>query len=241
MTNPISSPYANFIQEQKKQKYLKKIDAYMISEYNIEFYDRILKLQKSILTTLKENNKKILNKNILEKINEDINKVLPYSKYGYFAYHKKPNDIYEKNKIYIYSHRCKDFDINEYTADVIISESAKDRKSEKILKSEKIDYQVIHNLNVRRYADNIQELEKWEKIKASSYDIQYRIDQINNLKKELDSFIKLFDESKGYKHKNYNIIELIEDNPKHSNKMRSWLSKQNEYLITYEEFKKENK
>ena len=241
MSNPISSPYADFIQEQKKQKYLKKIDAYMISEYNIEFYDRILKLQKSILTTLKENNKKILNKNILEKINNDINKVLPYEKYGYYAYHKKPNDIYEKNKIYIFSHRCKDFDINEYTADIIISESAKDRKSEKILKSEKIDYQVIHNLNVRRYADNIQELEKWEKIKASSYDIQYRIDQINNLKKELDSFIKLFDESKGYKHKNYSIIELIEDNPKHSNKMRSWLSKQNEYLITYEEFKKENK
>ena len=103
MSNPISSPYADFIQEQKKQKYLKKIDAYMVSEYNIEFYNRILKLQKSILSTLKENNKKILNKNILEKINNDINKVLPYSKYGYFAYHKKPNDIYEQNKIYIYS------------------------------------------------------------------------------------------------------------------------------------------
>ena len=89
MSNPISSPYADFIQEQKKQKYLKKIDAYMISEYNIEFYERILKLQKSILNTLQNNNKKILNKNILEKINEDINKVLPYSEYGYFAYHKK--------------------------------------------------------------------------------------------------------------------------------------------------------
>ena len=75
MSNPISSPYADFIQEQKKQKYLKKIDAYMISEYNIEFYERILKLQKSILNTLQNNNKKILNKNILEKINEDINKV----------------------------------------------------------------------------------------------------------------------------------------------------------------------
>ena len=62
MSNPISSPYADFIQEQKKQKYLKKIDAYMISEYNIEFYERILKLQKSILNTLQNNNKKILNK-----------------------------------------------------------------------------------------------------------------------------------------------------------------------------------
>ena len=65
MTNPISSPYADFIQEQKKQKYLKKIDAYMISEYNIEFFDRVLKLQKCILNTLHNNNKKILNKNIL--------------------------------------------------------------------------------------------------------------------------------------------------------------------------------
>ena len=58
MSNPISSPYADFIQEQKKQKYLKKIDAYMISEYNIEFFDRILKLQKSILNTLHKNNKR---------------------------------------------------------------------------------------------------------------------------------------------------------------------------------------
>ena len=96
-------------------------------------------------------------------------------------------------------------------------------------------------MNVRRFASNVQELEKWEKIKSSSYDIQYRIDQINNLKNELDSFIKLFDNSKGYKHENYSIMELIKDNPKHSNKMRSWLSKQNEYLISYEEFRKENK
>ena len=241
MSNPISSPYADFIQEQKKQKYLKKIDAYMISEYNIEFYDRILKIQKSILNTLQANNKKILNKNILEKINNDIDKVLPYSKYGYFAYHKKPNDIYEKNKIYIYSHRCKDFDINEYIADIIISESAKDRKSEKILKSEKIDYDKIYYLNCNSFANNIGEKEKWEKIKASSYDIQYRVDQINNLKKELDDFVKLFDNSKGYKHTNYSIMRLIKDNPDHSNKMRSWLNKKDEFLISYDEFKKQNK
>ena len=241
MSNPISSPYADFIQEQKKQKYLKKIDAYMISEYTIEFYDRILKLQKSILTTLKENNKKILNKNILEKINEDINKVLPYSKYGYIAYHKKPNDIYEKNKIYIFSHRCKDFDINEYTADIIISESAKDRKSEKILKSEKIDYDKIYYLNCNSFASNIGEKEKWKKIKASSYDIQYRVDQINNLKKELDDFVKLFDDSKDYKYTNYSIMRLIKDNPDHSNKMRSWLRNKDEFLITYDEFRKQNK
>ena len=241
MSNPISSPYADFIQEQKKQKYLKKIDAYMISEYTIEFYDRILKLQKSILNTLHKNNKKILNKNILEKINQDIRKVLPYEDFGLMAYHQKPTDKTEENRIYFYCHKENYFDIDKFVCDVIISESAKDRNSEKILKSEKIDYQVIHNLNVRRFADNIQELEKWKKIKASSYDIQYRIDQINNLKNELESFIKLFDESDGYKHKNYSIIELIQDNPKHSNKMRSWLSKQNEYLITYEEFRKENK
>ncbi len=241
MTSPISSPYADFIQEQKKQKYLKKIDAYMISEYKIEFYERILKLQKSILTTLYENNKKILNKNILEKINNDIDKVLPYSKYGYFAYHKKPNDIYEKNKIYIYSHKCKDFDINEYTADVIISESAKDRKSEKILKSEKIDYDKIYFLNSNSFASNIQEKQKWEKIKNSSYDIQYRVDQINNLKKELDDFVKLFDDSEGYKHTNYSIMKLIEDNPKHSDNMKSYLRKQDEFLISYDEFRKQNK
>lgn len=241
MENVISSPFADFIQEQKKQKYLKKIDAYMISEYNIEFYDRVLKLQKSILNTLQKNNKKILNKNILEKINNDIDKVLPYSKYGYVAYHKKPNDIYEKNKIYIYSHKCKDFDINEFVCDVIISESAKDRKSEKILKSEKIDYDKIYNLNCNSFASNIQEKQKWDKIKSSSYDIQYRVDQINSLKKELDTFVKLFDDSKGYKHENYSIMRLIKNNPDHSNKMINWLSKQDEFLISYDEFRKENK
>ena len=214
----------------------------MISEYTIEFYDRILKLQKSILTTLKENNKKILNKNILEKINEDIKKVLPYEDFGLMAYHQKPTDKTEENRIYFYCHHQDNFfNIDKFVCDVIISESAKNRNSEKILKSEKIDYQVIHNLNVRRFAGNIQELEKWKKIKSSSYDIQYRVDQINSLKKELDSFVKLFDDSEGYKHENYSIMELIKDNPKHSNKMRSWLSKQNEYLITYEEFRKENK
>ena len=239
MSNPISSPYADFIQEQKNQKYLKKIDAYMISEYNIEFYDRILKLQKSIINTLHKNNKKILNKNILEKINNDIDKVLPYSKYGYFAYHKKPNDIYEQNKIYIFSHKDKDFDINEYTADIIISKSAKDRKSEKILKSEKIDFDKIYYLNSSSFANNIQEKQKWEKIKSSSYDIQYRVDQINNLKKELDDFVKLFDETEGYKHTNYSIMKLIKNNPDHSNKMRNWLNKQDEFLISYDEL--ENK
>ena len=237
MSNPISSPYADFIQEQKKQKYLKNIDVLMVSSYHVEFYKVIIELQKSIINTLHKNNNKILNKNILEKINNDINKVLPYEKYGIRAYHKKPSDIFDKNKIYVYSHKSNNFNIDEYTCDVIISESAKERKTETLLKSEKINYDVIHNLNVRCFSSNIQELEKWKKIKASSYDIQYRIDQINNLKNELESFIKLFDESDGYKHKNYSIIELIQDNPKHSNRMRSWLSKQNEYLITYEEFR----
>jgi len=241
MINQISSPFADYIQEQKKQKYLKKINVLMISSYKIEFYERIIKLQKSILNTLQKNNKKILNKNILEKINQDIDKVLPYSKYGYIAYHKKPNNIFERNKIYILSHRCKDFDLDEFVCDVIISESAKIRKSEKLLKSEKIDYDSIYYLNCNSFASNIQEKQKWEKIKANSYDIQYRVDQVNSLKKELDNFVKLFDDSKGFKHENYSIMELIKDNPKHSNKMTSWLSKQEEYLITYEEFRKENK
>ena len=114
MSNPISSPYADFIQEQKKQKYLKNIDVLMISSYHVEYYKIIIELQKSIINTLHKNNNKILNKNILEKINDDINKVLPYEKYGIRAYHKKPNDIFDKNKIYCYSHKSKDFNIDEY-------------------------------------------------------------------------------------------------------------------------------
>ena len=241
MSNPISSPYADFIQEQKKQKYLKNIDVLMISSYHVEFYKVIIKLQNSIINTLHNNNNKILNKNILEKINNDINKVLPYEKYGIRAYHKKPSDIFDKNKIYVYSHKSNNFNIDEYTCDVIISESAKERKTEKLLKSEKINYDIIHNLNVRSFARNIQELEKWEKIKLSSYDIQYRVDQINSLKKELDNFVKLFDESEGYKHTNYSIMELIKDHPKYSDNMRSWLRNKDEFLITYDEFRKQNR
>jgi|TARA_R100001480_G_scaffold11931_1_gene20669 hypothetical protein len=241
MSNPIASPYADFIQEQKKQKYLKNMDCLMVSNYHVKYYEIIIELQKSIINTLHKNNNKILNKNILEKINDDINKVLPYSEYGFKAYHKKPNNIWDKNKIYIYSHKSNDFKIDEFIADVIISESAKERKTETLLKSEKINYDIIHNLNVRTFASNIQEKQKWEKIKASSYDIQYRIDQINNLKKELDNFVKLFDDSEGYKHTNYSVMELIKDHPKHSDNMKSWLRKQNEYLISYEQFRKENK
>mgnify|MGYP003112736526 FL=1 len=241
MLNQISSPYADYIQEQKKQKYLKNIDVLMVSSYHVEFYKVIIELQKSIINTLHKNNNKILNKNILEKINDDINKVLPYEKYGIRAYHKKPSDIFDKNKIYCYSHKSNNFNIDEYTSDIIISESAKERKTETLLKSEKINYDIIHNLNVRCFASNIQELKKWEKIKSSSYDIQYRIDKINSLKKELDSFVKLFDESEGYKHSNYSIMELIKDNPKHSDNMRSWLRKQDEFLISYDEFRKQNR
>ena len=241
MSNQISSPYADYIQEQKKQKYLKNMDVLMISSYHVEFYKVIIELQKSIINSLHKNNNKILNKNILEKINQDIDKVLPYSKYGIRAYHKKPNDIFDKNKIYCYSHKSNDFNIDEYTSDIIISESAKERKTETLLKSEKINYDIIHNLNVRCFSSNIQELKKWEKIKSNSYDIQYRIDQINNLKKELDNFVKLFDESEGYKHTNYSVMELIKDNPKHSDNMKSYLRKQDEFLISYDEFRKENK
>ncbi len=163
MSNPISSPYADFIQEQKNKNILKNIDVLMVSSYHVKFYEIIIEIQKSIINTLHKNNNKILNKNILEKINNDINKVLPYEKYGIRAYHKKPNDIFDKNKIYVYSHKSNNFNIDEYTADVIISESAKERKTETLLKSEKINYDIIHNLNVRSFASNIQELEKWKK------------------------------------------------------------------------------
>ena len=241
MINQISSPFADYIQEQKKQKYLKKIDVSMIASYHIAYYETIIKLRKSTINTLADNKGKILNKNILEKINEDIKKVLPYEDYGLVAYHQKPESKTDENRIYFYCHQNNYFNIDRFVCDVIISESAKDRNSETLLKSEKINYDIIHNLNVTRFADNIEELEKWKKIKASSYDIQYRIDQINHLKNELDIFVKLFDNSKGYKHSNNTILELIQDSPKHSNKMRLWLTNQEEYLISYEEFKKENK
>ena len=243
MTNQISSPFADYIQEQKKQKYLKKIDVSMIASYHIAYYETIIKLRKSTINTLSKNKGKILNKNILEKINNNINIVLPYDDFGIVAYHQKPEDRTEENRIYFYSHKkeINYFDIDRFVCDVIISESAKDRNSETLLKSEKIDYQVIHNLNVRRFADNIEELEKWKHIKASSYDIQYRVDQINHLKKELDSFVKLFDKGEGFIHSNNRIMELIQDSPKHSDKMRLWLNNQEEYLISYEEFRKENK
>ena len=241
MINQISSPFADYIQEQKKQKYLKKIDVSMIASYHIAYYETIIKLRKSTINTLSKNKGKILNKNILEKINEDIKKVLPYDDFGLVAYHQKPESKTDENRIYFYCHKNNYFNIDKFVCDVIISESAKNRNSETLLKSEKIDYQVIHNLNFRRFADNIEELEKWKKIKASSYDIQYRIDQINHLKNELDSFLKLFDNSEGYKHSNNTIMELIQDSPKHNNKMRLWLTNKEEYLISYEEFKKENK
>ena len=241
MINQISSPFADYIQEEKKQKYLKKIDVSMIASYHIAYYETIIKLRKSTMNTLSKNKGKILNKNILERINNNINLVLPYDEFGIVAYHQKPESKTDRNRIYFYCHKNNYFNIDKFVCDVIISESAKDRNSETLLKSEKINYQVIHNLNVRRFSDNIEELEKWKKIKASSYDIQYRIDQINHLKNELDSFVKLFDNSEGYKHSNNTILELIQDSPKHSNKMRLWLAKQEEYLISYEEFKKENK
>ena len=241
MINQISSPFADYIQEQKKQKYLKKIDVSMIASYHIAYYETIIKLRKSTINTLSKNKGKILNKNILEKINEDIKKVLPYDDFGLVAYHQKPESKTDENRIYFYCHKNNYFNIDKFVCDVIISESAKNRNSETLLKSEKIDYQVIHNLNFRRFADNIEELEKWKKIKASSYDIQYRIDQINHLKNELDSFLKLFDNSEGYKHSHNTIMELIQDSPKHNNKMRLWLTNKEEYLISYEEFKKENK
>ena len=242
MTNQISSPFVDYIQEQKKQKYLKKIDVSMIASYHIAYYETIIKLRKSTMNTLSKNKGKILNKNILEKINQDINSVLPYDDFGLVAYHQKPEDRTEENRIYFYCHHQNNyFDIDKFVCDVIISKSAKDRNSETLLKSEKIDYDNIYYLNSGRFADNIQELEKWKHIKASSYDIQYRVDQINSLKNELDSFVKLFDKGDGFIHSNYRIMELIQDSPKHSNKMTSWLSNQEEYLISYEEFRKENK
>ena len=234
MTNQISSPYALFNNEAilKTVKCLKTVNVEMIAEYKIEYYSRIIKLQKCIVDTLAKHDGKILNKNILEKINNEINLVLPYEEYRYRAYHQKPKNISERNKIYIYCHGSNDFEIDKNIADIILSESAKDRNSDKLLGCQKIDYQVIHNLNVRSIAGNIENLDMWEHIKASSYDVQYRVDQINTLKKELDSFLKLFDKSEDdFIHTNYSLMNLIKDNPGHNYKMISWLKKQDKFMI----------
>ena len=228
MTNQISSPYALFNNEAKPKtiKCLKTVNVEMIAEYKIEYYSRIIKLQNAVANTLEKYDGKILNKNILEKINNEINLVLPFEKYHYRAYHQKPKDRHERNKIYIYCHGSNDFDINEFVADIILSESAKDRNSDKLLGCQKIDYQVIYNLNVRSHAGNVQNRDMWQHIKASSYDVQYRVDQINTLKKEFDSFVKLFDKSEDdFIHTNYSLMNLIKDNPGHNDKMINWLKK----------------
>ena len=36
-------------------------------------------------------------------------------------------------------------------------------------------------------------------------------------------------------------MELIKDHPKHSDNMKSYLRKQDEFLISYDEFRKQNK
>jgi len=240
MINQISSPYADFIQEAKKQKYLKKIDVFMISSYKIEQYSRIIRLQNCILRTLCKNDGKILNKNILEKVNNEINLVLPYQDYRYTAYQKKPNDIFDKNKIYCFSHGNNDFEINEYIADIIISESAKYRNSEKLLKAEKINYKVIHELNIDIVNANIQNLDKWQKIQSKSYEIQYKIDEINTLRNKLDEELKSF-EVPGYLSSNYSIMECVKEHPEHNNRMRDWMEKQDSFLISYNEKIKDKK
>ena len=137
MSNLISSPYADFIQEQKKQKYLKKIDVSMIASYHIAYYETIIKLKNCVFNTLINSKGKILNKNLMKKINNNIDSVLPYEDYKLMAYHQKPESETEENRIYFYCHSQDNyFDIDKFVCDVIISESAKDRKSEKILKSE---------------------------------------------------------------------------------------------------------
>ena len=240
MSNPISSPYADFIQEQKKQKYLKKIDVSMIASYHIAYYETIIKLRKSTINTLEKNKGKILNKNILEKINNEINLVLPYEEYHHYAYQRKPNDIYDKNRIYFFTHGKNDFEINEYVADIIISESAKNRKSNKLLKAEKINYKVIHELNLDIVNRNINDLDKWRNIQSKSYEIQYQIDEVNSLRNKLDEKLKSF-EKENFKFSNYSVMECIKEHPKHNDSMRNWLKKQDRFLIGYHEFMKDKK
>ena len=183
----------------------------------------------------------IENRNILEKINNEVNLVLPYEEYHHCAYQRKPNDIYDKNRIYFFTHGQNDFEINEYVADVIISESAKNRKSEKLLRAEKINYKVIHELNIDIVNRNINDLEKWRKIQSNSYEIQYQIDEINSLRNKLDEKLKSFEEKEYNFVNNYSILECIKEHPKHNNNMCNWLKKQDRFLIGYHEFMKDKK
>ena len=61
------------------------------------------------------------------------------------------------------------------------------------------------------------------------------------MKKELDNFVKLFDESEGYKHSNYSVMELIKDTPRFSENMYSWLRKQDNFMVSIDELRKQNR
>ena len=98
----------------------------------------------------------------------------------------------------------------------------------------------IVELNLDIVNRNINELDKWKKIQSRSYEIQYQIDEVISLRNKLDEKLKSF-ESEDYLYSNYSIMECINEHPKHSNSMCSWLKKQDRFLIGYHEFMKDKK
>jgi hypothetical protein len=220
MTNQISSPYALFNNEAlPKTTPRKKVDVFKIASFKIEYYSTVLKLQEAIMQALRKNENKILNKNILEKINNEINMVLPYEKYFYKAYHEKPKDIFDKNKIYIYTHSSNSIDIDKYQADIILNLSARDRGENNLLGCIKINYSELMELNQKIINSNFYCLQEWRKLQNGSNEIQYKIDEIICKRNELNNYLKKYEVPS-----NLCIMEMVKEYPKHNEKMRIWIN-----------------
>jgi len=225
MSNLISSPYADYIQEQKqhKQERIKnknKINVFNICTYEIESYSIRLRLKNSIYQTLLKNDGKIINKKLLEEINKDINLLLPYDKYGYIAYHQKPETIIDDNRIYIYTHKSKKdiIKINKFESDIILQESAHKRKEEKIIKCIKINKDEIRNNNNESIEILLNNLTYWQNLRNNSTEIQYAIDEINSKTNVLNERLE-----KNYNIRSYSIQELINKYPKINSNMEQWI------------------
>tara|TARA_B100002019_G_C21226944_1_gene577890 strand:+ start:92 stop:829 length:738 start_codon:yes stop_codon:yes gene_type:complete len=215
MSNLISSPYIDYIQEQKKQKEQirkekQKINVFNICCYEIESYSTRLRLKNSIYQTLIKNDGKIINKKLLEEINKDINLLFPYDEYGYVAYHDKPEKIFDDNRIYVYTHKKmnkKIIQIDKFEADVILQESAARRNTETISKCIKIDKEEIFKHNDESINILLRNLEYWKKLRSAANEIQYQCDEIKSKTKILED--KLENE---FTIRSNSIMELIKDN-----------------------------
>jgi len=225
MTNQISSPFADYIQEQKKQKQeniknKNKINVFNIASYEIESYSLRLRLKNSIYQTLLKNDGKIINKKLLEQINKNINLLLPYEKYGYVAYHQKPESIIDDNRIYIYTHRSgKDIiKIDKFEADIILQESANRRNTETISKCIKINKEEIKNNNEDSLDTLLKNLQYWQNLRNSSYEIQYAIDEIKDKTTVLTDRLE-----SNFNIRSFSILELVNKYPKINSTMEQYI------------------